>query len=64
MASFASLQPRTETGAAAFVADTGIDGTGIVVAILDTGVDPGACGLTVCPDGRPKVNKAPHISKK
>jgi tripeptidyl-peptidase-2 len=51
-----SLQPKSETGAADFIANSGIDGTGIVVAILDTGVDPGAAGLLVCPDGRPKVS--------
>lgn len=53
--SWTSLQPKSETGAAAFITESGIDGSGIVVAILDTGVDPGAAGLLVCPDGRPKV---------
>lgn len=52
---WASLQPKHETLAAKFIADTGADGTGVVVAILDTGVDPAAAGLAVCPDGRPKV---------
>ena len=51
----AAVQPRVETGSDQFVKESGIDGTGVVVAILDTGVDPGVEGLLVCPDGRPKV---------
>ena len=52
---WAALQPKSETAADQFILDTGVDGTGVVVAILDTGVDPGAAGLSVCPDGRPKI---------
>jgi len=50
------LLPKTETNAASFLQKyPQFDGRDIIIGILDTGVDPGAIGLSVLPNGEKKI---------
>ncbi|RUS20247.1 subtilase family-domain-containing protein [Endogone sp. FLAS-F59071] len=50
------LLPKEDTEAAAFVKKyPEFDGRGTVIAVLDAGIDPGATGLQITTDGKPKI---------
>ena len=53
---FGHIMPKIEIGALRHLKDNAEqDGRGVLIAIFDTGIDPGAPGLQLTSDGKPKV---------
>ena len=50
------IVPREETQADLFTtANPTFDGRGVIIGVLDTGIDPAAEGLQITTDGKPKL---------
>ena len=52
----AGILPKEEIGVSSLLAQNPqVDGRGQIIAVLDQGVDPGAAGLSLTSEGKPKL---------